>query len=133
MAQAKKKKNRSELIIDAKVNELDTMSYKINQDQEILEMSFLAILGILSTLKLDLNLIKRIKDLKLTEGRGQTKNISFKVNLGQPCNFKLPNKCGQRSYLSGIPSLSESGHPLAIASPYSSGHKSSVSTIPSLS
>ena len=35
-------------------------------------------LGVLNTLKLDLNLIKKIRDLKLTEGRGQIKNISFK-------------------------------------------------------
>lgn len=75
---SKKKKSRSYLLVESCINELDKISYKINQEQEILEMNLLAIIGILSTLKINLALIKRIKDLHLTEGRGQIKNISFK-------------------------------------------------------
>ena len=75
---SKKKKSRSDLLIETCINELDKISYKINQEQEILEMNLLAILATLFTLKIDLALIKRIKDLNLTEGRGQIKNISFK-------------------------------------------------------
>ena len=76
----KKKKIRSELLIETCVKELGKISYRISPDQEILEMNFLAILATLSTLKIDLDLIKKIKDLHLTEGRGQIKNISFKNN-----------------------------------------------------
>ena len=73
----KKEINKSEVIINAKLNGSNYISYKINRNQEILEMSFLAMLGVLNTLNLNLNLIKKIKNLKLTEGRGQIKNISF--------------------------------------------------------
>ena len=73
----KKEKKKSEVIINTKINKSKNISYKIRNNQEILEMSFLAILGVLNVLKLDLNLINKIKDLKLTEGRGQIKNISF--------------------------------------------------------
>ena len=75
---SKKKKSRSELVIESCVNGLDKISYRINQEQEVLEMNLLAILGTLSTLKINLALIQRIKDLQLTEGRGQIRNISFK-------------------------------------------------------
>ena len=74
----KKKKDKSTMVINAKIKGLQSISFKIENNQEILEMSFLAMLGVLNTLKLDLNLIKKIRDLKLTEGRGQIKNISFK-------------------------------------------------------
>ena len=74
----KKKKIRSGLSIEVYINKLAKISYKIYQEQEILEMNLLAILGALSALKINLELIKTIKDLQLTDGRGQIKDILFK-------------------------------------------------------
>ena len=74
----KKKKSRSSISIEVCINKLAKISYKIYQEQEILEMNLLAILGTLSALKINLELIKTIKDLQLTDGRGQIKDILFK-------------------------------------------------------
>ena len=74
----KKKRIRSELLIETCIKNLGKISYRINQEQEILEINLLAIIGTLSALRVNLALIKRIKDLHLTEGRGETKSISFK-------------------------------------------------------
>ena len=74
----KKKRIRSELLIETCIKNLSKISYRINQEQEILEINLLAIIGTLSALRVNLALIKRIKDLHLTEGRGETKSISFK-------------------------------------------------------
>jgi len=74
----KKKQNKTQFLIDAYLLESDKVSYRIYKEQEILETNILAILGSLLALKMDLNIIKRIKDIRPSEGRGEIKSLSFK-------------------------------------------------------
>jgi len=75
---SKKERTRSGLIINSKIKTIKEVTYRISHDQEVLETNFLALLGVLSALSLNLNLIKRINSLELIKGRGQTREISFK-------------------------------------------------------
>ena len=73
-----KKQNKTQLLIEVCLPKSDNISYRIYKDQDFLETNILAILGSLLALKMDLNLIKIIKDFQLTEGRGKSKSLPFK-------------------------------------------------------